>query len=349
MSKKSRKKRRSQNRNMLILALIMAACLLLVVIAGIIISRNQDKEEATTVDPFYSGAIDVINGSTMAPATKPITENESKDEPSGETSIDPGAESTEPMESESTLEPSGSKSQESEPIGPVTESDTEPPVPSSTVPETVRPVPPSTAPSTEVETIPPTLPIPSISFPYTIEGSDVVVEKLTTYNGYYIEDGQDEPVTDVAAIVLTNKGSDLAFVGVGIAQAAGSLSFTGSRIPAGASVVILEQNKKTYDGGECYTCTATLNRQDHDLQEERIKIEQEENGTFTVTNISEEVFPVVRVQFKSYLPSENVYVGGITYTITLTEFEPNAEVNVNSSHYDPRYTKFITVSIENSK
>lgn len=186
-----------------------------------------------------------------------------------------------------------------------------------------------------------------ISFPYTVSGTDIVVEQISPYNGYFIEDGQDQEASNVAAIVLTNKGDDADFVGVGISQGNRSLAFSASQIPAGASVIVLEQNKASYESDPYFSCTATVTRtDDFNLNEDRIKINQEDDGTFTVYNISDETIPQVKVLFKSYIPEENIYVGGITYTVTVSDLEPGMGENISTSHYDPTYSRFIEAVIE---
>ncbi|MBQ5951129.1 MAG: hypothetical protein IJL66_03140 [Lachnospiraceae bacterium] len=324
MKKNDRKKRNIKKETGVIVAIIVAVVMIGAAIGGAIASHKPaGTDPATTVDPYYSGAIDLLTDpeTTEAPATTKAPETETS--PSEGTAVDPSQETTEPAPTESETEGGGHT-------------------------PTLPPVNPTRPPATtEAETVPTTLPLPEISFPYTIEGSEVVIEKLSTYNGYYIEDGKDESVSGVAAIVLTNKGSDATFVGVGISQAGGALAFSGSQIPAGATVIILEQNKAAYDGNPCYSCTASVNRVDHfNMEEDKIRIQPEADGTFTVFNLTEETFPRVRIQFKNYLPDEDVYVGGITYNLTLTDIEGGEEVNVNSGHYDPRYTRFVTVAIE---
>lgn len=190
--------------------------------------------------------------------------------------------------------------------------------------------------------------LPEITFPYTVEGSDIVVEQISPYNGYFIEDGQDEDISNVAAIVLTNKGDDADFVGIGISQGDRSLAFSASQIPAGASVIVLEQNKASYAGDDpYYSCTANVTRtDDFNLNEDRIEIKEDDNGGFQVSNISDESIPQVKILFKNYIPDEDIYVGGITYTVTLSDLEPGMGTSVALSHYDPQYSKFIEAVIE---
>ena len=188
--------------------------------------------------------------------------------------------------------------------------------------------------------------IPTISFPYSIPGTNLIVNQLSPYSGYFIEDGSDQGVSGIAAIVLTNNGGDLDFVGIGISQGDRSLAFSASQIPAGATVIIQEQNKAAYDIDDYYSCTATTTESSgFDLAKDKLVIEELNNGSFQVANITEETIPEVKIYFKNYLSSEDVYVGGITYSVTLTDIEPQTAVSVNSSHYDASFSEIVDVEI----
>lgn len=328
---------KKKRRDIVIVAIIMVVVLIGAGFAGIVASCNKNKEDTSTVDPYYDGAIDIIKGRTKVPTNPPSDEQETQSGSTEKVTVDPGP--VDPA-SETDEEIDGSESEEApsqsgSPVSPVDPSGGG----SSDSPS-------GSTKSTEKDTPAPTLPIPAITFPYKDDATGILVEQLSNYNGYYIEDGKDAPVENVAAIVVTNRSkSDLSFLGVGISQDGNSLAFSGSQIPAGGTVIILEQSKKPYDGNPCYNCTANITQKQLELHEDLIKITPKNNDTFTVTNISGKTLSNVKVQFKNYLPTDDVYVGGITYNVTLKSFEPNTEVDVTSDHYDPQYTKFVAVLI----
>src|SRR5699024_2656987 len=45
-----------------------------------------------------------------------------------------------------------------------------------------------------------------ISFPYAIADTGLVIQKIAAYDGVFLEDGTDEEITGVAAMVLENTG-----------------------------------------------------------------------------------------------------------------------------------------------
>ena len=186
--------------------------------------------------------------------------------------------------------------------------------------------------------------IPTISFPYTIEGTDLVVEKISSYKGYFIEDGSDKKVSNVAAIVLKNEGDNLEFAGIGISQGERSLGFSASQIPAGATVIVLEQNGASYSSDPYYTATATTKSADKfEMSEKLVSVKDNGKNAITVTNISDKKLSEVKVFFKSYLPDKDAYVGGITYTMTLTDLEPGTSTDVSSKHYESKYSVVLEV------
>lgn len=191
-------------------------------------------------------------------------------------------------------------------------------------------------------------PIPTISFPYAISGSDLVVEQVSSYTGYYLEDASDREVADIAVIVLTNNGPDLEFAGIGISQGSRNLAFSASQIPAGATIIIQEQNGSAFDmDAPYYTATATTTPADgFEMSKEYVSVKDNGDNTFTVRNITDQTLSEVKVYFKNFLPDEDVFVGGITYSVTLNNIEVGTEVDVSSNHYDSQYSEIVEVLAE---
>ncbi len=189
-------------------------------------------------------------------------------------------------------------------------------------------------------------PIPTISFPYAIPNTELVVKQISPYTGYYLEDGSDRSVENIAAIVVTNNGDALDFAGIGIAQGENSYAFSASQIPAHSTVIIQEQTGAVLAEGDYHSCTATTTPSEgFQINSERVRITDNGDNTFSVSNLSEESIPTVKVYFKSYLPDEDVYVGGITYQVTLNDIEPNTAVEINSNHYASGYSVVVNIDI----
>ena len=190
--------------------------------------------------------------------------------------------------------------------------------------------------------------IPAISFPYSISGTDLVVEQIRSYDGYFIEDASDSETSGITAIVVKNNGGDLEFAGIGISQGSRSLGFSASQIPAGATVIIQEQNKAAFSSDPYYSATATTTPvEKFEMSEELVTVKDNGDNSLIVSNNSDKTLSDVKIFFKNYLPDEDIYVGGITYTITMTEeLEPGASIGVSASHYDSQYSKVVEVQAE---
>ena len=339
MSGKTKKKSNNTKDRRKTLTVVVAAVLVIALAAGFIIpvvaarkNAGEAGEEAKAEgNPIHDSAVDVLNGGDSAEAgTQETDPAKDAEVPSGE------KEETADPEGEKDAHEAGSDGASGGGSGGKSggTSGNETP-PSGNQEET-----------TSSETPPAEPPIPTISFPYAIPGTDLVVRQVSPYNGNFIEDGSDAEVSGIAAIVLTNQGGDLDFAGIGISQGERSLAFSASQIPAGATVIIQEQNKAAYAEDFYYSCTATVTASAGLKPEvEGLVIEKHNDGTFDVANVGEETVPEIRVFFKNYLPGEDVYVGGITYSVTLNEVEPQTAVTVTSNHFDAEYSRIVDVKI----
>lgn len=187
--------------------------------------------------------------------------------------------------------------------------------------------------------------IEGIQLPYAIPNTDLVVERLASYDGKYFEDGSDIDVSGIATIILTNTGNEeIEYTEVFLECDHQTLIFSASVIPSGESVVVQEKNRSSFEGGTCSTCyaeVATIN--EFEMSEEYVKIEENEDDSFSITNISSEDIPCVRVFYKLYMEDEDIYVGGITYNVKIIELKAGETRNVLPSHYANEYCKIVMV------
>ena len=69
------------------------------------------------------------------------------------------------------------------------------------------------------------------------------------------------------------------------------------------------------------------------MSADQVKVEETENGSLLVTNLTDEEIPCVRIFYKFYMEEEEAYVGGITYTAKLTGLSAGGSQTVSPSHY----------------
>lgn len=172
-------------------------------------------------------------------------------------------------------------------------------------------------------------------FPYAIEGTELTVQNISSYDGIFLEDGSDGEVTGVAAMVVENTGdTNVEYAAITISCNGETLEFDASDLPAGATVVVQEKNKTPYQSGTYTDCSAVVaGMGDFEMSEDQVKVEETESGSLLVTNLTDEEIPCVRIFYKFYMADEETYVGGITYTAKLTGLSAGASQTVTPSHY----------------
>lgn len=224
------------------------------------------------------------------------------------------------------------------------------PLPSEAVtePKPSRPTEPAydDPPPQIMETDPPAETVePYIQFPYAIPGTSLVITQLNAYDGIFLENGSDEIVENVSAIVLMNLGSKNAeYVNITMDRDGTPLQFVASGLAAGGSAVVLEYNCMEHAEGSYSNCTADVATVDvFEMSEGLVRVEENENGGLVVTNISQEDIPCVRVFYKFYMYDVDAYVGGITYTAKLVDLAAGTSQAIIPSHYTAGMSKVIMV------
>ena len=207
--------------------------------------------------------------------------------------------------------------------------------------ETQEPAPqpdaqPDARPTPEPKPVTPSAPQQEfLNFPCTVPGTDLVVESVRSYDGLYLEDGSDAEIKGVASIILKNTGKDYVDLATVILTGTeASYEFVAVSLEPGASMVVQEAHKAPAVS-QSYTSAAAdvALTGAFELSETALKLEDTADGRIQVTNISGRDIPCVRLFYKFYMTPENVYVGGITYTVKLVDLKAGASVQVAPSHY----------------
>ena len=178
-----------------------------------------------------------------------------------------------------------------------------------------------------------------------------MIEQVNSYNGIFFEDGSDRVVANVAAIVLTNKGdSCVEYVNITMKCGDIQLQFTGSTLDAGARMIVLETDSKSLPNGKYTDCTAEIASVTQlVLSEEQVRVEEQENGSLLITNLTEAEIPCIRIFYKYYMDDVDVYVGGITYTAKVVDLEAGESCTVTPSHYYSGFSKILMVKTYETK
>lgn len=175
----------------------------------------------------------------------------------------------------------------------------------------------------------------NITFPYAIPGTELVIQKIEPFDGIFLEDGTDEAVSNVTTMLLENKGyMDIEYAEISIKCDDKKLEFEVSVLPGGSSMIIQEKNKAQYKKGTYQECRADAAEAGRlEMSEKQVKVTEKGNDSLEVTNLTDEMIPMVRIFYKYYMEKENVYVGGITYTAKIDDLEKGSTQVVTPKHY----------------
>jgi hypothetical protein len=185
----------------------------------------------------------------------------------------------------------------------------------------------------------------SFRLPYSIPGSDLVIEQINSYDGLFFEDGSDKEVSNVTAMVLTNMGDDCAeYIEITLARDGVKLKFIASALEPGGRMIILEANRKQFKNGTYSNCVADVaTSSEFTMSENQVRVEENAEGGLLVTNITGKDIPCIRIFYKFYMTDSDVYVGGITYTAKVTDLAAGASCTITPSHYLKGYSKIVMV------
>ena len=184
-----------------------------------------------------------------------------------------------------------------------------------------------------------------LKFPCRVPGTDLVIEKVSAYDGLFLEDGQDLPAENVCAIVVTNtSGRDLEYAEITLNRDGAALEFRVSGLTAGSSAMVLEYGGASYEDGaylDCSGSAAVVER--FELSSGLVEVTENGDGSLTVTNCTAEHIPCVRIFYKFYMSDVDVFVGGITYTAKLEDLDAGESMQIQPSHYLAGMSRIVMV------
>jgi len=186
----------------------------------------------------------------------------------------------------------------------------------------------------------------NVSLPCRVEGTDLIACQLVLYEGPYLEDGGDIPVSEVTALVLRNVGEqEIAQAEVKL-TAGEELVFFASNIMPGTQLLVLEQNGSPWQDWKVTACTGWISEgEGTPLGEEVLQIQEVDMGTLAVTNPTQQTLKDIWLYYKNYIPEGELYIGGITYIETIDALGPGQTVRISPSRYAQGYSKIIKVEV----
>ncbi len=152
-------------------------------------------------------------------------------------------------------------------------------------------------------------------------GQGLIISDIGSYVGVYMEDGSDEFVSGVLMLVLTNTSElPLEYAEIELTTNGAPATFTVSTLPAGASAVLLEQNRMPFEENMTFENTEIKHisffDEPLDLCTDKLQI-QGLNGVLNIINVTEEdITGDIEIYYKN--SSGDMYYGGITYRVRIT-------------------------------
>lgn len=183
--------------------------------------------------------------------------------------------------------------------------------------------------------------------PVTLTDPGLQVEAVGQYSGSFLEDGSDDPIVNVASLLITNTSDRMLQIAEITFQVNDSetAQFKVTDLPAGCSALVLETGKREFKEEDQYTVgdTATAYIDTPSLLEDKFEI-QEEDGKIILKNKTDEVYGKVYVYYK-YVRPDGIYMGGITYRTPFENVPAQGEAEAVAVHFIKDASRIMDVQI----
>lgn len=176
-----------------------------------------------------------------------------------------------------------------------------------------------------------------------IPDSQLVLESVGQYTGPNIEDGQDTPSSNAASVVVRNDSDQtLQYADLILEVNGQNVEFKLTTLPPGARMQAIALDGQAYQSDATYTYVScdTAYQSELSKQEDRFTVAGED-GTLTLTNLTDETYETVWVYYK--YKQGSLYLGGITYRCTFQDVGPGETVTQPTGHYDPASSEIMMV------
>lgn len=179
--------------------------------------------------------------------------------------------------------------------------------------------------------------------PFRIPGTDLVALEIISYDGLYLEDGSKEGVSNVAGLILRNDGAQfLEYALVELWQGQRELSFEVYCLPAGEKILVLESSRKQYEDQEISNCIGYALLGSEGITG-LVSVRSIEERMLMVSNPGPLPLKDVTVYFKSYDYEKAMFLGGITYEVSISRLAPRATFFTRPMYYSAEYSRIVKI------
>lgn len=174
----------------------------------------------------------------------------------------------------------------------------------------------------------------TLSFPCTVPGHQLMIEKLAPYTGLFVEDGSNTQRADVAMILIRNQGEKpLEYAQIAVNYEGETLEFQLSALPAGAAAVVQERNGKAVPGSQALEAKVLAVQRAEMSVADQLSVTDNGDNSLTVENRTDTIIPSARIFYKYHMDAEDVYVGGISFTVKLDALPAGEKTVIRPSHF----------------
>ena len=177
----------------------------------------------------------------------------------------------------------------------------------------------------------------------TVSQSGLDILAVGSYTGRFFEDGSNDAVDGVSAVIVKNTGTETVEYGE---ISAGKDCFVLTGLPVNAYVLVLESNRGAYEtitGAHVDVCTSAAQIVEAYQNDFEVYLG---DGVINIRNISGRDFPGdVFVYYKNY--QDGVLLGGITYRARFSGVAGGAIAQSIQSHATAENTVVLYMSYDN--
>lgn len=190
-----------------------------------------------------------------------------------------------------------------------------------------------------------------ISFPCQLPEYDLTIEKIAPYNGMFVEDGSNVNAQNVAMLLVENNGDfPVEYAQIQVVCNQEELLFDISALPAGEKMVVQEKTGKAILESKVTSASAlVVQRANMEMSENQVQVIDNGDNTLTIKNLTDKTIPTVRVFYKYYMEDEELFVGGIAFTVRISRLGAGASVTIQPAHYTSQTSRVVMVLTYNSE
>ena len=185
-----------------------------------------------------------------------------------------------------------------------------------------------------------------VALPFTFPGTKLTAQALAMYEGPFAEDGSEDAVTNVAALILHNAGeTGIAYAEVELMLEDRQYRFTVTSLPPGGKVLVPETSRQPFQQSEITQCHCVeLVEGKLNLVQDSLRITQNGMAGVVLENTSETELRNVCLYYKLYVNAQDMYVGGVTYRYPVGTLLPGQRLEVIPEHFVWGYSAIVDVT-----